>query len=94
MGKSTLIFEQEMIGNFEIAAHAFGPGAPVLDVVAETLLPGVKIDGGDAETRFHQGYRDVYGDGRFTRSALFIADDNNTSAILIFLNHRRALHLR
>lgn len=49
--------------DFEIEAGAACPGAPVVDVTGETLLPAIEIDGGDALTGFHQGIGDMQGGG-------------------------------
>jgi hypothetical protein len=73
------LLEAEVLGHAEVATDVAGPGAPVLDVMGEALLPGVEIDGGDRLSRLDQGDRDMHGDGGFSRSALLIADDDHTS---------------
>jgi hypothetical protein len=48
-GSGTMdVAKTEMIENFKIASNLPGPGAPILDEVGETFLPGIEIDGGDA----------------------------------------------
>jgi hypothetical protein len=60
------LLEAEMLGHAEVAADMTRPGAAVLDVMGETLLPGIEIDGGDGLSRLDQGDRDVHGDGGFS----------------------------
>ena len=68
-----------MHGNFEIEAGAARPGAPVVDIAGEALLPAIEIDGGDALAGFHQGNGDMQGGGGFARTALLIAQHNDMS---------------
>jgi hypothetical protein len=63
--------------NFEIEAGAARPGAPVVDVAGEALLPTVEINGGDALARLQQSDRNVQRGGRFTRTTLLIAEHNH-----------------
>src|ERR1019366_149614 len=65
--------------DFEIEAGAACPGAPVVDVTGEALLPAIEIDGGDALTGFHQGNGDMQGGGGLARTALLIAQHNDMS---------------
>ena len=62
---------------FEIEAGAARPGAPVVDVAGEALLPAIEVDGGDALAGFHQGDGDMQGGGGFARTALLVAQHND-----------------
>src|SRR5471030_1287626 len=73
-----LRIETSMVGNFEVAANVLSPGAPVLDIMGEASLPGIEIEGGDALARLNQRHRNMHGDGRFARSALFISHNDDT----------------
>ena len=66
-----------MLGMFEIASNALGPGAPVLDVVGEASLPRIEIDRGDPLAALHQRDRDMHGDRGLPRSALFVGNNNH-----------------
>ena len=57
--------------------RARGPVAAVLDVMRETFLARVEIDGGDALAGFEQRDRDVQRGGRFSGAALFIAEHDD-----------------
>ena len=63
--------------HLELDAGVPGPGAPILDVVGEALLPRVEIDGGDPLPDIHQGDGDVHGGGRFARAALLVAEHDD-----------------
>ena len=66
-----------MHGKFEVEAGTAGPGAAVVDVTGEALLPAVEIDGGDALASLQQGDGDMQGGGGFARTALLIAQHND-----------------
>jgi hypothetical protein len=51
----------------------FRPGAAVLNVAGETLLPQVEIDRGDALPEIQQSDRDVHGEGGLPRASLLVA---------------------
>jgi hypothetical protein len=65
--------------------------------MGEALLPGIEVDGRDALAGPHQGNGDMDGKRRFTRAALFIANNNNVCrlvGILVRLDqHNAALTL-
>ena len=73
------LIETGMIRRSEIAADMRSPGAPVLDVMGETLLSEIKIERGDALARFNQRDGDVHCDGGFPRPALFIRHNDDPS---------------
>ena len=50
---------------------------PVVDVTGETLLAAVEIDRGNALAGLHQGDRDMQSGGRFTRTALLVAQHDD-----------------
>jgi hypothetical protein len=52
----------------------------------EAFLPGIEIDGGDALARLQQRDRDVQRGGRFAGAALFVAEYDNVSGLLIFVD--------
>ena len=64
---------------FERKTGAACPDAAIADVTGETLLPAIEIDGGDALTGLHQGNRNVQRGGRFSRTALLVAQHDDVS---------------
>ena len=66
-----------MCRDFQIETIAFAPHVTILDVVGETFLPRVDIDGGNALASLHQGYSEMDSNRGFTRATLFIADHDN-----------------
>src|ERR1700722_15444933 len=66
--------ETKMIWNFEVARDVFGPSASVLDIMRETSLPRVEVDGGNALARLHQGNRDMHCAGGLARPPFFVCD--------------------
>jgi len=65
--------DAKMHRDCQAEARALGPGAPVVDVVREALLPGVEIDRRHPLADIHQRDGNVHRGGRFPRAALFIA---------------------
>ena len=53
------------------------PVAAVLDVMGEASLAGIEIDGGDALAGLQQRDSDMHGRGRLSRSAFFVAKDDD-----------------
>jgi hypothetical protein len=56
-----------------------------LDEASETLLPGIKINGDDAVTGFHQCKSNMHSDGGFTRATFLIANYNDMRRLSEFL---------
>jgi hypothetical protein len=67
----------KMLGNVELDAGALGPVATVFDVMGETFLTGVEIDGGDALARLQQSDGNVHSRGRLSRTAFFVSKDDD-----------------
>src|SRR5215217_3238208 len=67
----------QMLWDIELASDALTPSAPVVDVMGQTSLPGIEIDGGYRLARLHERNSNVHRDRRFTRPTLFIADHDH-----------------
>jgi hypothetical protein len=72
--------------HFKIDARAFGPGAAIVEVMREALLPRVEIDRSDALTGFHQRNGDVQCGCGFSGAALFVAKNDNVRGVFVFLD--------
>ena len=70
----------------ELDARALAPGAAVFDVMRETFLPAVEIDGRDALAGLEQRDRDVQRGGGFTRPAFLVAENNHVSGLTRLLD--------
>ena len=58
-------------------AGAGRPIAPIVHIVGEAALAGVEVDGGNALAGLKQGDGDMHRRGRFSRSAFFVAKDDD-----------------
>src|SRR5580704_1303431 len=63
--------------DFQIGTAALGPIAPELDVAGKALLARVEIDGCDPLPHMHQRGRHMHRQGRFARTAFFIAEHDD-----------------
>ena len=68
---------QCVFGQSQVEAGALRPGAPVVDIVGEGLLPQVEIDGGDALAEIQERDGDVHGDGGLPGASLLVAEHND-----------------
>jgi hypothetical protein len=75
--------------------RALGPGAAIIEIVSEALLPRVEIDCRDTLSSFEQGNGDMQRGRGFSRAAFFVAEHDNVSGLFVFLDrldqHRRVL---
>ena len=55
----------QMLRDIEFASDALAPCPPVFDVMGQTSLPGIEIDGGDRLVRLHERNSNVHGDRGF-----------------------------
>src|SRR5712671_6498222 len=60
----------QMLRDIELASDASTPRSPVVDVMGQTSLPGIEIDGGHGLARLHERNSNVHRDCRFTRPTL------------------------
>src|SRR5206468_1560644 len=67
----------QMLWDIELASDALPPRSPVIDIMGQTSLPGIEIDGGYRLARLHERNSNVHRDRRFTRPTLFIADHDH-----------------
>ena len=70
----------------ELDARAFAPGAAVVDVMGETSLPAVEIDGRYALAGFEQRDRDMQRGGGLTRPAFLVAENDHVSGLTSLLD--------
>jgi hypothetical protein len=54
-----------MLRHIKLASDALAPHAPVVDVMGQTSLPGVEIDGGDGLARLHERHSHMHCDRGF-----------------------------
>ena len=67
-------------------ARAFGPGAAVLDVMGETFLPAVEIDGRHALAGLEQRDRNMQSGGGLARAAFLVAENDHVSGLTSLLD--------
>ncbi len=73
-------------GQFQGKARALGPGAPIIDVVSETLLTRIEVNGRNALASFEKRHGDVQGRRGFPRAAFLVAEHDDMGGLRIFLN--------
>jgi hypothetical protein len=54
-----------MLWDIELASDPLTPCSPVVDVMGQTSLPGIEIDGGHGLVRLHERNSNVHSDSRF-----------------------------
>src|SRR5664279_5722344 len=67
-------------------ARALAPGAAVLDVMGETFLPAVEIDGRHALAGLEQRDRNVQSSRGLTRAAFLVAENDHVSGLTSLLD--------
>ena len=73
----------------EFEAGPTRPGATIVDVAGETLLPAVEIDGGNALAGLHQGHSNMQGGGGFARPTLLVAQHDDVRSTGTLRGHAR-----
>src|SRR6476661_1055892 len=57
--------ETQMLRKIELTSDALTPPPPVVDVMGQTPLPGIEIDGGHGLVRLHERNGNMHGDRGF-----------------------------
>ena len=66
-----------MARQFQRAADAASPDAAALDMMGETLLARIEVDGRDPPPGLEQRHGDMDGEGGLSGAALFAGDDDH-----------------
>jgi hypothetical protein len=73
--------DAKVSGMLKLKASARGPVAAIFNVMGKAALTGVEIDRGDALSGLQQRNSDVHSRSRLSRSAFFVAKDNDMRRI-------------